>query len=46
MDLEMIILSKVCQTEKDRYHGIPVIYGIYDVNEPVYETETDSQIQR
>ena len=46
MDLEMIILSEVSQTEKGRYHGISLINGIYDMNEPVYEAETDSQTQR
>ena len=28
MDLEMIILSEVNQTEKDKYHTIPLICGI------------------
>ena len=28
MDLEMIILSEVSQTEKDKYHMILLIYGI------------------
>ena len=28
MDLEIIILSKVNQIEKDRYHMIPLICGI------------------
>ena len=28
MDLEMIILSKVSQTEKDKYHMILLICGI------------------
>ena len=28
MDLEIIILSKVIQTEKDKYHMISLIYGI------------------
>ena len=25
MDLEMIILSEVSQTEKDKHHGIPIM---------------------
>ena len=28
MDLEIIKLSDVSQTEKDKYHMIPLIYGI------------------
>ena len=28
MDLEIVILSEVCQTEKDKYHMIPLICGI------------------
>ena len=28
MDLEIVILSEVCQTEKDRYHIISLICGI------------------
>ena len=45
-DLEMIILSEVSQTEKDRHHGISLVYGTYDMNGPVQETGTDSQTQR
>ena len=28
MDLEMIILSEVTQTEKDKYHMLSLIHGI------------------
>ena len=28
MDLEIIIISEVSQTEKDKYHIIPLICGI------------------
>ena len=28
MDLEIIILNEVSQTEKDKYHMIPLICGI------------------
>ena len=28
MELEIIILSEVNQTEKDKYYTIPLIYGI------------------
>ena len=48
MDLEIIILSEVSQTEKDKYHMILLICGILknDTNELIYKTETDSQTQR
>ena len=45
MQLEIIILSEVSQTEKDKYHMMALICGIYikyDTNEPMYETETES----
>ena len=38
-DLEIIILSEVSQTEKDKYHMIKK----NDTNELIYKTETDSQ---
>ena len=44
MDLEIIILSEVSQTEKDKYH-ITYMWNLkYGTNEPVYKTETDPQI--
>ena len=45
MGLEIIILSKVSQTEKDKYLMIPLICRIQkdDASELMYETETDSQ---
>ena len=45
MDLEIIILSDVSQKEKDKYLGyhLYVDSKIY-TNEPIYETERDSQI--
>ena len=45
MDLEIIILGEVSQTEKDKYHMVSFICGIYknDTNELFYETETNSQ---
>ena len=33
MDLEVIMLSKISQMEKDRYHTISLVYGIYTWNE-------------
>ena len=45
MDLEIIILSEESQTEKDKYHMISLICGIWknDTNELIYKTEIDSQ---
>ena len=45
MDLEIVILSEVSQTEKDKYHMISLIHGILknDTNELIYKTETDPQ---
>ena len=45
MDLEIIILSEVSQTEKDKYRMISPICGNlkYGSNEPIYKTETDLQ---
>ena len=45
IDLEIIILSKVSQTAKDRHHMIPLIWAILkkNTNELSCRTETDSQ---
>ena len=42
MDLEIIILSEISQTEKDKYYMISLICRNpkYDTNELIYETET------
>ena len=43
MDLEILILSEVSQTEKDKY-DITYMWNLkYDTSELIYETETDSQ---
>ena len=41
---EIIILSEVSQTVKDKYYMISLICGMYknDANELIYKTETDS----
>ena len=46
MDLAIIILSEVSQTEKDKHHVISLICGIFknDTNELICRTETDLQI--
>ena len=41
MDLEIIILCEVSQTEKDKYHMISLICGIYVTNILIYKTGTD-----
>ena len=41
MQLEMIILSEVSQTEKDKHYKIPHMFNLkYNTNEHIYETET------
>ena len=44
MDLEIVILSEVSQTEKNKYHMTFLICGIQknDTNELIYKTEIDS----
>ena len=46
MEPEIIILSKVNQTVKDKYQMISLICGIFkkDTNELICRTEADSQI--
>ena len=45
MDLEILILSEVSQTDKGKYHMKSLICRIYknDTNELSYKTERDSQ---
>ena len=47
MDLDIIILSEVSQKEKDKYHMILLICGIFkkekDTNELIYKIEIDPQ---
>ena len=47
VDLEIIILSEVSQTEKDKYHMISLICGILknDTDELICKTEIDSQTE-
>ena len=42
MDLEIIILSEVNQTEEDKYHIISLICDNYGKNGLISKTETDS----
>ena len=49
MDLDIIMLSEVSQTEKDKCHMISFICGIQkksDTNKLIYRTEIDSQTQK
>ena len=48
MDLEIIILSEVSQIQKDKYHMISLMCGLWksDANELICKTETDSQIYK
>ena len=44
MVLEVVILSEVSQTEKDKYHMIPLTCGIIkknDTTELIYKAEID-----
>ena len=45
MDLDIIILSEVSQTEKDKYHMISHTWNLKenDTNEPIYKIEIDPQ---
>ena len=44
MDLEIIILSEVSQTKKDKYHILLIWESKKnDTNELIYKTEIDSQ---
>ena len=43
MDLEIIILSEVSQTEKNKYTTSLIWNLKNDTNELIYKTETDSQ---
>ena len=44
IDLEVIILSELSQTETDKYHDTAYMRNQKsDTNELIYKTETDSQ---
>ena len=47
VDLETLILSELSQKEKDKYHMVSLICGIFknDTNECISKTEIDSQVQ-
>ena len=46
MNLGIVILSEVSQTQKDKYHMILLISGnLKEVNELMYKTEVESLMQ-
>ena len=46
MELEIVILSEVSQTEKDKY-DIAYIWNLKNgTNEPIYKTEIESEMQK
>ena len=47
MDIEMIVLSEICQKKKDKYM-ISLTGGIYnsDIHVLIYKTEINSQTQK
>ena len=46
MDLEIVTLCEVSQTEKEKYHDIPYMWNLKmnDANELTYKTKRDSQM--
>ena len=48
MDLKTVILNEVSQIEKDKYHMVSLIRGIYKkgTNELIYKMEVESQMQK
>ena len=43
MDIDIIILSEISLTEKDKYHMTSHMWNLkYDTNEHTYKRETDS----
>ena len=49
MDLEIIIISEVSQTERNKYHTILLIYGVQktnDTNKLICKNETDTHTQK
>ena len=48
LDLEIIILSEVSQTEKGKYHMISLICGILkkkkDINKLIYKTDIENEL--
>ena len=45
MEREMLILSEVGQKENDKYHIAYILNLIHGANDPLYKTETDSDLE-
>ena len=46
MQLEILILSKVSQKERQTPYGITYMWNLkYDTNEPIHKIETDSTVK-
>ena len=45
MDIEMLILSEICQKKKDKYHMTSLTCRVYnsDIHVLIYKTEINSQ---
>ena len=46
MDLEGIMLSEISQTEKDKYHMISLICGIYNKNQNKQTNRSETDLYR
>ena len=49
MNLKIVTLGEVSQTDKDKYYIVSVTCGILkkkNTNELIYKTETDSQVYK
>ena len=45
MNLEIIILSEVSQTEKDKYHMIPLIHGIFKKDDTGEKRDAETNLK-
>ena len=45
MKLEIIILSEVSQTEKDKYHMIPLIHGIFKKDDTGEKRDAETNLK-
>ena len=45
MDLENIMLSEISQSDKDKYHMISLIHGIYEQTELIRKMGQDSYME-
>ena len=46
VDLEIVILSELCQIGKHKYHMLSVMWNLKnETNELIHKTETDSRLE-